>query len=103
MNDQFVEAMLKANEYTQFNEYWDNYAKSVYSLTDAALIWTANYRRNITALRDILEPCKFEAALERQYANNIEISFMGVNLKIPYDAVAYNALIDTLNTIENEL
>lgn len=102
MSDQFAMYVLAAKQYKTYSEFYEEYGKH-YCPREAALVWDAKVKDDFNELRRMLEPCENERARLNQYHHDIEITFMGVKLAIPYDAVAYNAITDALNIIEQEL
>ena len=102
MDDQFAIYVCAAKQYDSYGAFYDSYGRH-YCPHEAAMVWDAKVKDDFNELRRMLEPCESERARLNQYHHDIEIAFMGTKLKIPYDAVAYNALIDALNVIEKEL
>ena len=102
MSDTFAKHVCAAKQYDNIHDFYRKYGET-YCPDTWAMVWVAKIKDDFNDLRRALEPRLSEKKLIKQYAHDITISFMGVKLKIPYDAVAYNALIDALNTIEKEL
>ena len=102
MGDEFIGFVLKAKQYNNYHDFYQNYGR-IYCKELAPMVWDAKIRDDFLVMRNTLEPCENEKALLNQYQHSIRIQFMGAKLTIPYDAVAYNALIDALNIIEKEI
>ena len=102
MGDEFIGWTLKAKQYNSYHDFYQNYGR-IYCPHESAMVWEAKIKSDFADLRRMLEPCIDEKALLNQYKHSIRIQFMGAKLTRPYDAVAYNAIIDALNIIEKEI